>query len=43
MFKKSTMIMLGYKGSFIAFEAKTTNENRLKCQHIKTPKIEYLK
>lgn len=44
VFKKSTVDYIGcYKGSFIAFEAKTTNENRLPASNILKHQIEYLK
>ncbi|QBF34389.1 Holliday junction resolvase RecU [Mycoplasmopsis phocirhinis] len=43
VFKKSTVDYIGcYNGSFIAFEAKTTNENRLPSSNISPHQIQYL-
>lgn len=44
VFKKSTVDYIGcVNGSFVAFEAKTTNENRLPSSNILSHQIEYLK
>ncbi|MCT4469832.1 Holliday junction resolvase RecU [Mycoplasma sp. HS2188] len=43
IFKKSTVDYIGcFNGTFIAFEAKSTNENRLPSSNISTHQIEYL-
>ncbi|WP_036435944.1 Holliday junction resolvase RecU [Mycoplasmopsis felifaucium] len=44
VYKKSTVDYIGcFKGKFVAFEAKTTNENYLPISNIKKHQIEYLK